>query len=409
MAKKVRKDTKGRILHKGETYRKDKELYCYCYTDPLGKRHSLYSPDLGKLREKEKAVLRDRLDGLETYALARSDINYVFERYIYTKTELRGTTMTGYLYNYDRYVRDSFGRKRIAEIRYSDIIYFYNSLLKKGLTVSTVDRVHCLLHPTFQMAVRDNIIRNNPSDGALAEIKKKMEKSEPRHALDIDSERRFLSILEQPEYKRWKPLFVVMFGTGCRVGEVIGLTWKEVNFEKNYIRVDHSMNYTPLYNDRKCKFRIELPKTAAGIRNIPMLNKVREVLLEEKERQKATKSGCKVVIDGMTGFIFLNRYGMPFTPESINREIARIVDDYNTAEELKAVREKREPLLIPRFSCHVTRHTFCTRLCENETNVKVIQTVMGHKDIQTTLDIYAEVSEKKKQDVFEQLNNINII
>lgn len=76
---------------------------------------------------------------------------------------------------------------------------------------------------------------------------------------------------------------------------------------------------------------------------------------------------------------------------------------------MDAKREGREPVIIPNFSCHITRHTFCTRLCENGTNAKVIQSVMGHKDIQTTLGIYAEVSENKKKDIFEQLNNQDVI
>ncbi len=57
----------------------------------------------------------------------------------------------------------------------------------------------------------------------------------------------------------------------------------------------------------------------------------------------------------------------------------------------------------PDFSAHHLRHTFCTRLCENETNLKVIQSVMGHKDIQTTMDVYAEATEQKKQESFERL------
>ncbi len=80
-----------------------------------------------------------------------------------------------------------------------------------------------------------------------------------------------------------------------------------------------------------------------------------------------------------------------------------------TKEELQAIGEKREPIILPRFSCHVIRHTFCTRLCENETNLKVIQDVMGHKDIQTTMDIYAEVSEQKKKDSFEKLNGKDVL
>ncbi len=113
-------------------------------------------------------------------------------------------------------------------------------------------------------------------------------------------------------------------------------------------------------------------------------------------------------LDGMSGFIFFNRFGTLHNPASINKEIKRIVDDYNAREEVNAKREGRKPLIIPRFSCHITRHTFCSRLCENETNVKVIQEVMGHKDIQTTLGIYAEVSESKKQEAFSKLNNNNM-
>ena len=65
--------------------------------------------------------------------------------------------------------------------------------------------------------------------------------------------------------------------------------------------------------------------------------------------------------------------------------------------------EKREPVLIPDFSCHHLRHTFCTRFCENETNVKVIQAVMGHADIETTMNIYAEATDSKKAEAMSKL------
>ena len=139
-----------------------------------------------------------------------------------------------------------------------------------------------------------------------------------------------------------------------------------------------------------------------------MLDKVKEALLLEKRNQKELGYHPVVEIGGMKGFIFCNRFGNLHNPAGLNREIKRIVDDHNAQEEIKAKREGREPVMIPRFSCHTTRHSFCTRLCENETNVKVIQSVMGHKDIQTTLDIYAEVSEQKKKDVFKKLNSDNI-
>lgn len=71
---------------------------------------------------------------------------------------------------------------------------------------------------------------------------------------------------------------------------------------------------------------------------------------------------------------------------------------------VKAKREKRKPVIIPHFSCHHLRHTFCTRFCENETNIKVIQAVMGHANIETTMDIYAEVTDLKKKEAIENLS-----
>nr|MDN4743869.1 tyrosine-type recombinase/integrase [Lachnospiraceae bacterium C1.1] len=90
-------------------------------------------------------------------------------------------------------------------------------------------------------------------------------------------------------------------------------------------------------------------------------------------------------------------------PQTVNRTIKRIVETYNSEELLNAAKEKRDPELIPNFSCHVLRHTFATRLCEAESNLKVIQSVMGHRNIETTMDIYVEATEEKKQETFEGL------
>lgn len=69
----------------------------------------------------------------------------------------------------------------------------------------------------------------------------------------------------------------------------------------------------------------------------------------------------------------------------------------------RAATEHREAVVIPHFSVHNLRHTFCTRFCENETNIKVIQDIMGHADISTTMNIYAEATESKKRESFENL------
>ena len=105
----------------------------------------------------------------------------------------------------------------------------------------------------------------------------------------------------------------------------------------------------------------------------------------------------------MTNFIFTNRFGNPHNPAAVNRAIKRIVDAYNAEEEVNAKKKKREPVLIPRFSCHIFRHTFASRFCENETNIKVIQEVMGHADVSTTMNIYAEVNQSVTRTTIENL------
>ena len=88
---------------------------------------------------------------------------------------------------------------------------------------------------------------------------------------------------------------------------------------------------------------------------------------------------------------------------SINRAIKRIVDAHNAEEEVEAKKEKRKPIMLPRFSCHIFRHTFASRICENETNVKIIQQLMGHADVSTTMNIYAEVNAESTRESIENL------
>ena len=133
-------------------------------------------------------------------------------------------------------------------------------------------------------------------------------------------------------------------------------------------------------------------------------NMAASVLTRLKNQQFDMLGGLnEQIIDGMSGFVFQNADGRVPNPQTVNRTIKRIVETYNSEELLNAAKEKRDPELIPNFSCHVLRHTFATRLCEAESNLKVIQSVMGHRNIETTMDIYAEATEEKKQETFEGL------
>ena len=411
-----RKDSKGRNLKDNESVMPDGR-YRYRYTDKNGNRKAVYSwklvptdkvptgkRDCVSLRQMEKEIEKDIQDGIDSSVASNITLNEMFDKYIGMKTHLKDSTRNNYLYCYDHFVRDTIGNRKIKTFRYSDIKSFYNGLIQNGMKPATVDIVHTVLHPTFTLAVRDGIIRSNPSDGVVAELKKNSEtKQEQRHALTVDEQEAFIDFIKNNEtFQHWLPLMTFFLGTGCRVGEVIGLTWNDIDFKNNTISINHNTTYRPDSN-RKMVYQITTPKTESGKRTIPMFNEVRESLFQLKREQFATGLRCNQEIDGYSNFVFLNRYGLIFLPQTINRGIKRIVDAYNKAEAEQAKKENRTPFEIRLFSAHNLRHTFCTRLCEVENNLKLIMAIMGHTDVQTTMNIYNEIQEKKKKSAFEEL------
>jgi len=138
---------------------------------------------------------------------------------------------------------------------------------------------------------------------------------------------------------------------------------------------------------------------------------IKATFVRPKERPYKTDNKYVALkrFDGYSGFVFSTAQGKLYQASAVNQPLHRMQKAYNDMEEKRAKAEKREPELIPSFSAHNLRHTFCTRFCENETNIKVIQEVMGHKDVQTTLDIYAESTTEKKQEVINSLQGKIII
>ena len=253
-----RKDSKGRNLRDGELQRNDGR-YEYRYFDQSGQKHSVYSWQLvdtdkiptGKrckesLRAMEKRICKDLEEGIHTQATNKICLNNYFEGYFAGKRELKQSTRNNYRYMYDKYIKDEIGGKLLTSIKYSDIRKYYLSLIHdRGFKPNSMEIIHTILHPVFAAAVRDGYIRTNPTDGVMSEIKRSHDWEKPkRHALTEDQQTAFVDfVAKSATYNHWLPLFTLMLGTGCRIGEVVGLRWEDCDFEENLISVNHNLIY----------------------------------------------------------------------------------------------------------------------------------------------------------------------
>ena len=239
----------------------------------------------------------------------------------------------------------------------------------RGLKPNTLDNVHTVLHQVFEMAVDDDYIRSNPSSNVIREIKQAYGiKIERRKSLTLPEQKLFLDYLSRNNANsHWYPIFAFMLGTGLRVGEVTGLRWCDIDLDEGYVDVNHTLVYyahsLPGYKEG-CYFAITSPKTHSSIRQVPLMDFAREALEQEKLYQEGVGLTCNVTIDE--------------TP----------------------------PVLLPNFSCHNLRHTFTTRMVEAGVNIKVIQDALGHSDISTTMNIYADATKELKKSEFKGLDYV---
>lgn len=400
----VRYDSNHVRLNTGEGQR-DNGRYYYRWTDIYGHRHAIYAKTLTDLRLREELVLIDKHDGIKTGA-ANKTLNDLYDLWKDIKRGLKETTFENYKYTYELYVKPVFGRLKLRNIKRSDVRRFYIDLLeRKALSLSTLDNVHSVLHQVLQIAVDDDIIRKNPSDNMIRELRMvNGDDSEKREALTMEQQNLFLDyMLNNPRYTHWYPIFFIMLNTGMRLGEITGLRHCDIKTDrrtkKKYISVNHTLVYFShnRFEKKGCSFRINTPKTKAGIREIPVSDSVESAFEMEREYQKTTGITCQVSIDGYTDFVFLNQHGNVHNGNTLNSALQRIIRDCNS-EILDKKGMNSDTVLLPHFSCHVLRHTFATRAAESGVLApKTLQMLLGHTDITTTFNIYVSCNEQVKR------------
>ncbi len=294
------------------------------------------------------------------------------------------------------------GRMKVKGIRQIDITNTLNSLNESGQSYSSLTRYAGVLSLMFDDAVSNGLAGSNPAKGAL---KVRKRETKEKRVLTEQEEQRFIEFVKNgSNYKGYAPMFIAGFGTGMRIGEILSLTWKDIDFKNGSISVDKTLCKVSDYVKQggKTYFTITTPKTKNSIRDVPMLGKVRETLLEQrKDRDKLNA----ISIDGYKDFVFTGRTGNVFYSENIRTAIKRIVGRINKAEAAAAGAEGREPVVFEAFSPHCMRHTFATRCYEKGVKEKVVQKILGHSKIDMTLNVYTHTTDEMIEEDLRKLED----
>lgn len=392
----IRRDNKGRKLATGESQDKDGR-YRYKYSDSFGKRKSVYSWRLtesdpypkGKrkdisLREKEKVVEKALCEAVSTNGGNMTVLELV-QRYISQKRGVKHNTQANYNFVINVIKKEEFGTKRIDTIKLSDAKKWLIKLQDDDRGYSSIHSIRGVVRPAFQMAVDDDLIRKNPFEFQLATVV--VNDSVTREAVTRKQQREFLRFIkEDKHFCKYYDGIYILFNTGLRISEFVGLTVNDIEFDRQRIKIDHQLQRT-----RNMEYEILTPKTEKGERYVPMKEDVADCFRRIIQNRKHPK--IEPMIDGYSGFLFLDKNDMPMVALHWEKYFQHIREKYNSIYKVQ----------MPCITPHVCRHTFCSNMAKSGMNPKTLQYIMGHSDIGVTLNTYTHL---QFEDALEEMKKV---
>lgn len=380
-----RRDNRNRILHNGESQRQDGR-YAYKYKEINGETKFVYSWRLDKndrapagkprdlsLREKERQIQQDLFNQIVPNGGNLTVLELV-QKYLSLKVNVRHNTQANYNFVVGILKKEAFGSLRIDKVKLSDAKAWLIKLQKDGRGYSTIHSVRGVVRPAFEMAVQDDLIRKNPFGFELATVV--VNDSVTREAITRAQERAFLKFIQEDNcYRKYYDGIYILFNTGLRISEFCGLTISDIDFQNKRIRVDHQ-----LQRKRDMEYIIEDTKTKSGERYVPMSQQVVECFRRVIANRKPPKQ--ESIIDGYTGFLFLDKNGMPMVALHWEHYFKHILNKYNSIYKVQ----------LPKITPHVCRHTFCSNMARSGMSPKTLQYIMGHSDISVTLNTYTHLT-----------------
>lgn len=372
------KDLKGKELGKGISQRKDGRYEARVVIQ--GKRIALYDTNLANLkREFEKE--RNRLSRQNILTCQDITVREWFETWFdkYKRPTLKPSGVDAYYRKFSNTYGRLLGSEKLDELTQLAIQAATADIVNEGYKHKTIRDALSVFKCMLDSAIANRIIETNPCLGVI--VPTYTEVKEERRVLSKEEQSTLLNITDNGFYKE---LYRFMLCTGLRVGELGALKWQDIDFEKEFIYVRHTLSCQ--YKDGVKTMEITTPKTKNSYRKIPFFNETKRLLLDQKEKQELLKDQLKdrwrSEIDDL---VFTTSMGSPVTRYVLERDMQKISEEIQMTELYSAMSEKRDIREFDKVHPHCLRHTFATRCFEKGMSPKTVQQIMGHANINMTM------------------------
>lgn len=370
------KDLKGKELGVGISQRKDGLYTARFVSKQSGKSVQKY---FQKLQECRKWYADARFEDEHSVINASGNMtvtawfNYWIENI--KGNSIRHNTIRNYKERFEHNIKKCIGNMLLSDVKPMHCQNVLNQM-KNNYKTSTINQTRITLYSMFSDAVENDIIIKNPVTKAVKyNIGKESKKAK---ALSIDEQKKFLEAAKNTSnYNQ----YAFILQTGLRTGELIGLKWSDIDFNKRVMHIQRSMEYRYSVGE----WRIGEPKSKSGYRDIPLTEEAIAILKNQKERLRA----IKVINMQFSEFVFLCRKGEPTKNSTYDTSLSKLCDKAG----------------IEHFSMHTLRHTMATRCIEGGMRPKTLQVILGHSNVGITMNLYVHVTEDEKVKEVERIEH----
>lgn len=375
-----------RMNGEGSIYKRSDGRWCAAYYSGT-KRKFLYGKSQKDVKEKLKLFIEEEKNNENLTDIGELTLQSWVYQYLkdYKANEIKASTFNTYMTFYRKHIENSeIGLMDLKAVKTSDLQRYYNQKLKKGLSAKTVRHLSVIIRETLAQAVRLQYIGINPQDAVILPKKEKF-------VGNTLTKEDVIKLLREAREEALFPLIMTAIFTGMRKGELLGLQWENVDLDNGFISVEKSLCRVADGVDEKGRHRtkVELlePKTVSSKRRIPINTQLVEILKRHKENQEEYKKETGDFYNCDLDLVFANYLGEFMSEREVLRGFYDVLDKYN----------------IERVRFHDLRHTFASLMMEMQTDSKVIQDILGHSSISTTLDIYTHLKMEQKRNSVEKM------